>query len=42
MGKVELRKKIDACAMRRMACSAGNAVRPKGPNGAHRLVRNDQ
>ncbi len=35
-------QKIDASATRRTACSAGNAVRPKGPNGAHRSVRNDQ
>ncbi len=35
-------QKIDASATRRTACSAGTAVRPKGPNGAHRSFRNDQ
>ncbi len=35
-------QKIDASATRRTACSTGTAVRPKGPNGAHRSFRNDQ
>src|SRR5208283_2130400 len=35
-------QKIDASATRRTACSTGNAVGPKGPNGAHRSFRNDQ
>jgi site-specific DNA recombinase len=35
-------QKIDASAMTRRACSIGNAVRPKGPNDAHRSFHNDQ
>jgi len=35
-------QKIEASATTRTACSAGNAVRPKGPNGAHRSFRSDQ
>jgi hypothetical protein len=35
-------QKIDASAMTRTACPTGNAVRPKGPNGAHRSFHSDQ
>src|ERR1019366_5059153 len=35
-------QKIDASAMMRTACSTGAAVRPKGPNGAHRSFQSDQ
>ena len=35
-------QKIEASATTRTACSAGNAMRPKGPNGVHRSLRSDQ
>ena len=35
-------QKIAASAMMRTACSMGAAVRPKGPNGAHRSFQSDQ
>jgi len=35
-------QKIDASAMTRTACSTGNSVRPKGPNGAHCSFHSDQ